>query len=641
MHGKTRYYLIACGTSEYDDNYNPLPSVNEDLKTVVEVFTQHFGYERVLEDLQSNPRAEELKRQFADWLQDKDRRETDIVIFYYSGHGDSLPGDGHYLVMKDTIIDQIGTTVLLTKDLVRPLINKGVKISQILYIIDTCHSGSGAIDVTNFALNVIQQYQPVEKKTNIAVHAIAACRAKQTANEGVFSNALANAVKKLCQDVGLQTLGYINLDKLIEEIKQNNTSEEQHVQYSIAGTETSAKFFPILPKTLQTWKENRYDFIEELLKFLRERLDDSLFLINSFLLSSKFIEEFVLDEPDLKEKLKDLSITPVSDGICPLIACSEWCRKRFSERGNYYQPSLAQNIEEWQRQVIEYRTGVDLRKIQELVRNSFNQLKKYLKDSEIRLQIEIEPELDHDNNTGQLSGSLLLNMNLWVKSKDLPLARYAENVRLDLKKNKQNTESESDSLYTCLQDIFPDLIQKAHYSLHILLKGVKLEIEFFLPLDYYNTPIDKISVNDNRDFSKLGKLYRVFINSFERYFDEYFFRSSSDIDDKKDRLWKSNNDSCEIEFPGEDIFYIGTEPSLSELKTIEESIAIAVWSRNKSKPLVEGDEGHIKRAEWRDWRHKIHELRKQKEDLEITLFWDDLYPKPSRRCRPFNTGVVE
>ncbi|MEC4819608.1 MAG: caspase family protein, partial [Scytonema sp. PMC 1069.18] len=308
MDGKTRYYLIACGTSEYLENeYNGLPSVNTDIETVVNLFTQDFGYEQVLKDLQSNPKAEALKKQFADWLQNKDRCETDIVIFYYSGHGDYLPGDEHYLVMKDTIIDQIGTTVLLTKDLVRPLINKGVKISQILYIIDTCHSGAGAINVTNFALNVIQQYQPVEKKTNIAVHAIAACRAKQTANEGVFSNVLAKAVKKLSENVGLQTLGYINLDQLVDEIKQNNPSEEQHVQYSIAGTETSAKFLPILPKTLQTWEKKRQEFINTLSDILKNSLEENLFFINSFLLSSKFLEEFILDQQDLKDKLKDLS----------------------------------------------------------------------------------------------------------------------------------------------------------------------------------------------------------------------------------------------------------------------------------------------------------------------------------------------
>ncbi len=408
------------------------------------------------------------------------------------------------------------------------------------------------------------------------------------------------------------------------------------------------KFLPIPPKSLQTWEENRHAFIENMLSILKKQLNNSLFFINSFLLSSKFIEEFVLDEADLKDKLKDLAMKPVSDGICPLIACSEWCRFRFCDRGDRktFNPTLAQEIENWQNQVIQSRKEVNLNKIQEFIRQSFNKLKEFLKKSNIRLQIEIEPELDRENNTGQFSGTLLLNMTLWVESKDLPLARYAENVRLDLKRNKQNSESESESLYTCLKEILPDLIHKARYSLHILVKGVKLEIEFFIPLDYYNTPLEKITFKYTRGFRELGEEYRLFINSFERYFDESFLIASSNIYNEKGMLWNStNDDNLELgfleEFKLENIIYIGTEPSLSDLGMIEEAKAIAVWSRNKEKPLVEGDEGDIKISEWKDWPDKIHNLRKHKKDLEITLFWDDLYPKPSQRSRPLNTNLVE
>ncbi len=46
MDGKTRYYLIACGTSNYknlDENYQ-LASVETDLKRVVDLFTSNFAY---------------------------------------------------------------------------------------------------------------------------------------------------------------------------------------------------------------------------------------------------------------------------------------------------------------------------------------------------------------------------------------------------------------------------------------------------------------------------------------------------------------------------------------------------------------------------------------------------------------------
>ncbi|NEQ18150.1 MAG: hypothetical protein F6K44_32535, partial [Moorea sp. SIO3E2] len=86
--------------------------------------------------------------------------ESDRVIFYYSGHGEYCQGDRHYLLMEDTVLNQLPQTSLPTEELVRPLNNEGVKIKQILYIIDTCYSGVGivkdyAIALTSFLLKPI------------------------------------------------------------------------------------------------------------------------------------------------------------------------------------------------------------------------------------------------------------------------------------------------------------------------------------------------------------------------------------------------------------------------------------------------------------------------------------------------------
>ena len=74
---------------------------------------------------------------------------------------------------------------------------------------------------------------------------------------------------------------------------------------------------------------------------------------------------------------------------------------------------------------------------------------------------------------------------------------------------------------------------------------------------------------------------------------------------------------------------------------VEAALPIAVWSRNVNKPLVEGDEGDIKISEWKDWPRKIQHLRQNRKDLEVTLFWDDLYSKPSERSQLLNTNLVE
>ncbi|NEQ88885.1 MAG: hypothetical protein F6K26_56085 [Moorea sp. SIO2I5] len=134
------------------------------------------------------------------------------------------------------------------------------------------------------------------------------------------------------------------------------------------------------------------------------------------------------------------------------------------------------------------------------------------------------------------------------------------------------------------------------------------------------------------------------INSYERYFDQDFREIRDEIEVKKQGLWNDVNNSVTEpsvpgEFEGDDIYYMGTDPSDSDLERIEEALPIAVWSRNVNQPLIEGE--HLNLSEWQDWPNKIRDLRKKKKGLEVTLFWDDLYPKPSQRCRPLNTDVVE
>ncbi|BBD63134.1 hypothetical protein NIES2109_59840 (plasmid) [Nostoc sp. HK-01] len=377
------------------------------------------------------------------------------------------------------------------------------------------------------------------------------------------------------------------------------------------------------------------EYIKKLLNILSKKLDSSLFLVNSFLLISKFIEEFVLDKMGLQNKLEDLAIKPVSDKICPLIACSEWCRSEFygqsSQNKNFL--SLAEEIKSWQNEVIRYRQEARLDKIKCFVRESVDKFKELINEEELRIQIEIEPEVDGKRNTGQPTGLFFLNMNLWIKSQELPLGRFAEKVVLQPEQFEEgNFEEKRNILRMCLEksDFLSDLIRKTRYSLP---QNKKPAIEFFIPLEFYHESLEKISFMRGKKREFLGKEYVIFINSYERYFDPDFREIRDEIYEQKKALWL-NNDTLNSE-----IYYIGIKPSKSDLEMIEEAKAIAVWSRCLENSLTEGND--IKISEWKNWPDTIHKLRKKGEDLEITLFWDDLYPKPSQRCRPLNTNVVE
>ena len=642
MNETIRYHLIACGTSDYNDSdvFSHLESVKTDIERVVNLFTNKFGYKRVLPNLDINPKDDEIKQQFADWLLDEERCETDCVIFYYSGHGEYVKGHKHYLILENTDSKKIPQTALATEELVLPLNNDGVKISQILFIIDTCFSQSGAGDITNFASNVIQQYRPI-KGSEIAVHTIAACRAKQFAEENVCSQIFQEVLENFT--VGQIEAGYIFPSQLVDKINEKLQSSNQRIVHSNVGSETFARFFPIIPKTLQTWEEKRPDFIDQLSSVLKKKLDDSLFLVNSFLLSSKFIEEFILDYQDLKEKLKELSMRSVANKICPLVACSEWCRQRFNNRRDQsFDPNLAREIENWLDEVVKYREGIDRNKIREFVKDSFNQFKRLIKEEDLRLQIEIEPKVDEDNNTGLSSGLFSLNINLWIASKNLPLGRFAQNELLNLRSTNQDSGVErcggevllqADLLKDCLQkeDCLSNWIRKARYSLN---SPVKLKVECFVPFDVYQVSLEEICFQSGRKRKSLGKEYPIFINSYERYFDPDYREIRDAIQFKKEDFWSEDNSLEPNEF-----CFIGTKPSLDDLERIEEELAIAVWSRCEDNPLTE--DGDLQISEWRNWPEKIYNLRKQKKNLKLTLFWDDLYPKPSERCRPLNTDLVE
>jgi hypothetical protein len=149
---------------------------------------------------------------------------------------------------------------------------------------------------------------------------------------------------------------------------------------------------------------------------------------------------------------------------------------------------------------------------------------------------------------------------------------------------------------------------------------------------FYQESLEKICFKFGNTRKELGKEYRIFINSFERYFDEDFREIRDKVYRAKKALW------CNENIQSSEIYYIGTKPSQADLEMIEETKAIAVWSRNNQKPLQEVD---LNMLEWKNWPNKIYNLRQENQDLEITLFWDDLYPKPSRSSRPLNTKVVD
>ncbi|MFM7787584.1 MAG: caspase family protein, partial [Microcystis panniformis] len=85
-----------------------------------------------------------------------------------------------------------------------------------------------------------------------------------------------------------------------------NVDSNQRVNYSALGIETYARFFPTYPKADQKWENQRFNLIEKLFDTLNINSDNSLFLINSFLLVYEDPKSSSISNiQELRGKLKD------------------------------------------------------------------------------------------------------------------------------------------------------------------------------------------------------------------------------------------------------------------------------------------------------------------------------------------------
>ena len=194
-----------------------------------------------------------------------------------------------------------------------------------------------------------------------------------------------------------------------------------------------------------------------------------------------------------------------------------------------------------------------------------------------------------------IKNEYLLNVNLWIRSRNFPLGHFARSIDVFL----ENIEGEILTIIRKVRIILPP--------------ETKPEVEIFLPLTLLTKmTLEKIPYRYGSKEKPLGEVYVMFINSFERYFDNYFRDILGDMMTKKQALWE-NDGKLDREN-----YYSGLVPSDGD--EIVDKFAIAVWSQEVNPPLDE--------SEWKQWPQTIRTLRQQ--NREITLFWDDLYPKPSK-----------
>lgn len=206
-----RRYLIAAGTVGYR-SHPRLAAVHRDVQTIASFFTAE-GYQPQLLELRTDPTSLQLRTRLAHWLTDPgQRRDDDVAVFYYSGHGDTS-GTRHFLLTADS-----GETSELTAvptDFLVAALSDHPRTRRLLLILDTCRSGQGALNLAEAAARLAPVQQLDGESEGVWV--IAASRPAEEAEDGAFADAFVQAIARE-QAHASPIHRYLSLDSITEQV---------------------------------------------------------------------------------------------------------------------------------------------------------------------------------------------------------------------------------------------------------------------------------------------------------------------------------------------------------------------------------------------------------------------------------------
>jgi WD40 repeat protein len=218
VHAGARY-LIAAGTAHYEHlaDAEQLPSVDADVALVVDWFTRH-GYTRVLPALGASPTLAALRSSLGAWLTADARNANDRLVFYYSGHGESVSHDAHYLLARDSQLRDgrlLSHSALPDDELARLFADS--PIQHALVILDTCYSGRGIAGWSAKAGGLLGNRQ-WDGTTAHGIYLVSASRSREIAGEHAFAVALVEVLTNSAGTLGGRTQQYLDPHAVVRAI---------------------------------------------------------------------------------------------------------------------------------------------------------------------------------------------------------------------------------------------------------------------------------------------------------------------------------------------------------------------------------------------------------------------------------------
>ncbi|CCK80692.1 caspase family protein [Desulfobacula toluolica] len=136
---KPKLYVLAMGTSQYDDKDLCLGYPSKDARDIAAVFKNQKGgiYRDVVSKVFSNPTRDDVMDGL-DWIE-KETTDLDVAAVFLAGHGLNDRNGNYYYLPANANLDRLkrtGVSYSAIKDTIKGLPGK------VLFFIDTCHSGN-------------------------------------------------------------------------------------------------------------------------------------------------------------------------------------------------------------------------------------------------------------------------------------------------------------------------------------------------------------------------------------------------------------------------------------------------------------------------------------------------------------------
>jgi hypothetical protein len=250
--GTSNRWAVLVGINEYEDhnNYGQLQVCTKDVKALQEQLVIggfDSSHIRLLTDKATAPPTREnilvALKSIADATE-----PDDLLLFYYSGHGDEDSGES-YLVARNSrrlVLPDSAVPISRVKEIVEQAPARGKII-----ILDACHSGAdiGGKGPKRMSTEFIRRV--FEEAEGLAI--LASCKQGQLSYEwraqerSVFTHFLLEALagKSDPDEKGFVTIQDVNryvVDKVKLWASQNNTSQTPTLQYTVSGDIVLCKY---------------------------------------------------------------------------------------------------------------------------------------------------------------------------------------------------------------------------------------------------------------------------------------------------------------------------------------------------------------------------------------------------------------